>query len=215
MLYCAADLVLPFYNKLLYAGFGSANGFHFPIFSSAVQVGLVAIMGFVWLAAKQLVQQKQCQEFTRDGPFSNIGWKCKQIVPVALTFALLIVLSNMGLDKINLNVHILLRTTSVVWIVIFSLLLREWPSLSQLACAAAICTGAVLLSIDVSFGWVCLLRYVLITKKIESHNTIGVVLTLVSSFCSGIHTILLRNLCKKTEGPPHSMGIIEVFVLFV
>ena len=58
-LFIIFDLILPLYNKSLYAGFGSKGGFHYPVTTSLIQVGctslclLIAVV-FNWIIKKWL-----------------------------------------------------------------------------------------------------------------------------------------------------------------
>jgi hypothetical protein len=54
-LYIASDLMLPLYNKLLFKGFGSQEGFHFPVSTSVVQVFSVGLILFIFEISKYLV----------------------------------------------------------------------------------------------------------------------------------------------------------------
>jgi drug/metabolite transporter (DMT)-like permease len=79
----------------------------------------------------------------------------RELLVVSFLFAGIITLSNIGLDKVSLNVHVLLRTTSFVWVILFSLFLKgERPTLLQLLFASFVISGAVLLSIDAGKDWV-------------------------------------------------------------
>jgi hypothetical protein len=54
-LYISSDLMLPLYNKLLFKGFGSQEGFHFPVSTSVVQVFSVGLILFIFEISKYLV----------------------------------------------------------------------------------------------------------------------------------------------------------------
>jgi hypothetical protein len=54
-LYSASDLVLPLYNKLLFKGFGSQEGFHFPVSTSLVQVFFVGLILFIFEISKYIL----------------------------------------------------------------------------------------------------------------------------------------------------------------
>lgn len=113
-LYCFSDLVLPLYNKLLFKGFGSLKGFHFPITTSFLQVFSVGVILFVYLLIEKAF--KTIRKVNHEDPwlFTNFFKKLKYLLPVSILFAGVITLSNIGLDKIALNVHVLLRTTTVI-----------------------------------------------------------------------------------------------------
>jgi hypothetical protein len=48
-------------------------------------------------------------------------------------------------------------------------------------------------------------------KDLGNNATAGIIINLASSFCSGLATVLLRNVCLRTETLPHlRMSIVEV-----
>jgi len=128
----------------------------------------------------------------------------RELLVVSFLFAGIITLSNIGLDKVSLNVHVLLRTTSFVWVILFSLFLKgERPTLLQLLFASFVISGAVLLSIDAGKDW-----------SVGDNAASGIIINLASSFCSGLATVLLRNVCLRTETQPHlRMSIVEITMI--
>ena len=120
---------------------------------------------------------------------------------VAFLFACVIVLSNLGLDKASINVNVLLRTTSIIWIIILSFLLRsERPSLLQVLFALLVTAGAVLLSLDVGLGW-----------SVKTTNIPAVIVNLASALCTGIMFVSMRFVVARQEKYEHlRMGLLEM-----
>ena len=52
------DLMLPLYNKSLFAGFGSRGGFHYPVTSSLIQVGGTSICLLVAVVLNWIIKTK-------------------------------------------------------------------------------------------------------------------------------------------------------------
>lgn len=125
--YCISDLVLPLYNKLLFKGFGSLKGFHFPITTAFLQVFSVGILLFIYLLLEKGLRTIRKVQTDEPWVFTNFFAKVKDLLPVSILFAGVITLSNIGLDKIALNVHVLLRTTTVKFFIF--LIFRYFGSL--------------------------------------------------------------------------------------
>lgn len=69
VLYSFADLALPLYNKVLDNGFGSEQGFHYPVTSALVQVGTVAICLLIYILLERAWNKRYNPE--RDWLFSR------------------------------------------------------------------------------------------------------------------------------------------------
>jgi hypothetical protein len=63
---------------------------------------------------KRIYDIKIKKKYEVEWTFSNIYLKVKEIMILSILFSAVILFSNIGLDKVNLNVHVLLRTTSVL-----------------------------------------------------------------------------------------------------
>jgi len=50
------DLILPLYNKSLYAGFGAKGGFHYPVTTSLIQVGLTSCCLLFAVVANHIIK---------------------------------------------------------------------------------------------------------------------------------------------------------------
>ena len=139
---------------------------------------------------------KRCKKKKKKIFFLNIKFR-KHLIIVSFLFACVITLSNLGLDKVQINIHILLRATSLCWVIVFSFFLKsENPTLISIIFAFLVGIGAILLTIDQTTGFYL------------QNNYLGVIINLVSSFCSGVMYVALRFTIKKTE--KLKMTIIEV-----
>mmetsp|Transcript_253 Transcript_253/g.825 ORF Transcript_253/g.825 Transcript_253/m.825 type:complete len:424 (-) Transcript_253:1609-2880(-) len=134
-------------------------------------------------------------------PIKMFFMKVKELALVSVAFAAVITLSNLGLDKVSLNVHVLLRTTTIFWIVILSFCLKnERPTFLQIFFTLFVVCGACLLSMDA----------VLEHWKLKSSNIPGIAINLISAFCSGVMGVSLRSACLKVQKPPFNMSIMEI-----
>ncbi|KAL9650447.1 hypothetical protein ABK040_004671 [Willaertia magna] len=205
VLFIIIDLILPLYNKSLFAGFTSFPGFHYPVTSSAIQVGLTSIFLLVFIVCNHYILEKwlriKNEYYLFRGGFKLFFLKIKEMLLMSFLYAGVMVLTNIGLDKVSINVHVLLRTTSIIWIIIFSFFFHsERPSLLQVLFALFVVTGSILLSLDIGLGW-----------TIQKSNIVGVVINLASSLCTGMMYIAMRYVFKKMERQKElKMTILEM-----
>jgi len=203
--YVSSDMLLPLYNKCLFNGFGSQQGFHFPMTTSLIQVGLVALCLLMFNLMKQFLwPQQDARTQWIFGDWRLLRRKMRRLIVVSALFAAIITLTGLGLDKSSLNTYVLLRTSSIVWVVVLSLIFkRDRFSVVALMCAWLIALGAILLSLDISLGW-----------SVDSKNLPGALIIIASSFCSGCATVLLRTVILDTEKDPELfMSIIDMTML--
>lgn len=201
VVYVTADLLIPLYNKSLFNGFGSQQGFHYPITTAFIQVAFVSFTLLLYNLASQCLFPQPDWIF-RD--FTLLKRKMRKLVLVSFLFGAIIALSGLGLDKASLSIYVLLRTTSIIWVVVLSLIFgTEKVSAMAMFSAAFVAAGAVLLSIDVSRGW-----------SLGQGNLPGALIILASSFCSGAATVLLRRVVLETEKEPQMfMPILDMTML--
>jgi drug/metabolite transporter (DMT)-like permease len=122
------------------------------------------------------------------------------MILVSILFAGVIVLSNVGLDKIALNIHVLLRTTTIFWIIAFSFFLpQDSPPFLSIMFAVIVALGAVFLSLDLGLGFDL------------DENSVAIFINLASSFCSGAMGVAIRYTCLKTE--ELKMSVIEITMM--
>jgi drug/metabolite transporter (DMT)-like permease len=201
VIYMTADLLLPLYNKALFNGFGSQNGFHFPVTTALIQVGFVAFCLLLYNLISQCFYPKPDWIFY---DLSLLKRKMRALLLVSFLFAAIITLTGLGLDKSALNTYVLLRTSSIVWVVILSLSFRtDKFSVIALMCAYLIASGSVLLGLDESLGW-----------SLGYKNLPGALIIILSAFCSGCATVALRKVILETEKEPGMfMSILDMTML--
>ncbi|KAG2388144.1 hypothetical protein C9374_000994 [Naegleria lovaniensis] len=127
--------------------------------------------------------------------------KVKELILVGFLFAGVIVLTNLGLDKASININVLLRTSSIFWIILLSFLIRsERPTLLQVMFALIVTSGAILLSLDVGLGW-----------SVHVSNIPAVVVNLASALCTGLMFVTMRFVVSRQEKYEHlRMNILEM-----
>lgn len=96
-LYNIGFLILPLYNKLLYDGFGSHNGFHFPISCTWIQTTFTAIVLAIIHSAIHIYKKYIKHDDSSTWFFKDFGTKMWELSFVSMSFVTMIVLTNIGL----------------------------------------------------------------------------------------------------------------------
>jgi hypothetical protein len=60
------------------------------------------------------------EEISNNWIFNRFFWKCWILLPVGICFAAVIAISNLGLSMVPVNIHVLLKTTNIIWVVLFA-----------------------------------------------------------------------------------------------
>jgi hypothetical protein len=71
IIYIISDLALPLYNKSLFKGFGSLNGFHFPLTCAFIQVFCVGIILLGIVLIQRGIQMVRKVESEQEWIFKN------------------------------------------------------------------------------------------------------------------------------------------------
>lgn len=146
----------------------------------------------------------ELENFWEENKISNVllfFMKIKELTVVSFAFACVITLSNIGLSKTGLNIHILLRATTSFWVVLLSFFLKnEKPTLLQIVFTLFIVSGATIISFKSAIdSW-----------TINKDQIIGIIVNLVSAFCSGLQAVSLRSSVQKVKLPPYNMSLLEI-----
>lgn len=159
---------LPFYNKQVFSRVAQDEGLKKGDALSAV-VALVPTIIMLLGACVVLVWVELCRHLwylKRRGPndpprqivglFGTISWREKWhylLIPAVL-FAAVMGLTNTSLSLTSVNLHVVLRTSMIVWLVGGAWLVeREVPTLVTVFCCVVLATGAVLVALDPSKSW--------------------------------------------------------------
>jgi drug/metabolite transporter (DMT)-like permease len=101
-----------------------------------------------------------------------------------VAFAAVMGLTNTSLSLTSVNLHVLLRTTMIIWCVFFAWLIEgERPSLLTLLACLVLAAGAVLASYQFSSSY-------------AGQEIPAIVLTLLSALAQGILLVLTRRAAR-------------------
>ena len=163
------SIALTFYNKWLF------QSFNFPL--------LVTLIHFLtqFVLAGLIRSFRSCSRSTP--VLLSWGAYCKRIYPAGVTAALDIGLSNMSMMFITVSLYVMSKTTSVVFVLMFAILLRlESPRVSTLLVVLLVSVGLFLF-----------------TYKSTQFNLGGFILVMTASFLSGLRWVLLQAITQKEE----------------
>jgi len=169
--FCFA-LVLSLYNKWMFDK--NRYGFPYPLFVTClhmwIQFALATFVRFTWPAT-----------FRPEGR-PNVPDYCKKAVPTAVSTAVDIGFSNWSLKLITLSLYTMVKSSTLVFVLIFAFLFRlESPSIRLILVVLFIFAGVFL--------------------SVAAETTIvvpGLVLILIASACAGLRWSLTQVLLKKS-----------------
>ena len=166
--YLIMQTLMPYYNKI------SLQLYNYPITSSFIQVCGVTILLAFTVGFKRI--------FWDNVLFSDKRFllKLKYLFLPALFFSFNIILTNIGISMTSVDVHVLLRSTEIIWFVFLSgMLTTEYPTCYS-ALSAFITTIGVIL-----FSWASLDN--------GSVSFEAVVINILSALFSPLQIIFLRR----------------------
>eukprot|EP01006_Ploeotia_vitrea_P007370 TRINITY_DN16855_c0_g1_i1.p1 TRINITY_DN16855_c0_g1~~TRINITY_DN16855_c0_g1_i1.p1 ORF type:complete len:604 (-),score=35.78 TRINITY_DN16855_c0_g1_i1:166-1977(-) len=195
-LYYMFSSFLPLYNKV------TLTMYPFPLTATGIQVFVAAIS--VWICRGAIGLVKMFQKSDKREPLlpsteSKLHWghKTMYMVIPSLFFALNIALTNVSIALINIDLHILLRSTSLVWILLANIALtRELPSPIAVISCLILIVGITLTTVTA------------LSKKVleEGVTAAGIIVTLVSSICEAAQVVFLRLAMEKMEYVIYTAG---------
>lgn len=193
------------YNKWM---FGSGLDFKFPLFVTAFHQGCLFCMSALVLYFRPMLRP------TINGSISNFwaslaispGNYARQILPCGFTSAGDIGLSNVSFSYISLSLYTMLKTSSLIFVLIFGLIFRLERFNWRLIIIVVVMTGSVMM----------------MTQKPQSstpsedtseddHNPIGIVLVMAASAISGLRWSFTQLLLKKNDYTKHP--ILTIFYI--
>eukprot|EP01027_Heterolobosea_sp_BB2_P018262 GEZU01025752.1.p1 GENE.GEZU01025752.1~~GEZU01025752.1.p1 ORF type:complete len:385 (-),score=43.19 GEZU01025752.1:400-1554(-) len=192
------DIIMPLYNKLIYAGFGNAQqGFTYPLTVTEIQLLGTALLLLIYNWIEHIYYKKTfgAHRYWVFGP--NFWLKIKETILPSLMFAAVLGLGNVGLSKIGANIHVLLKSSSMIWLLIFAFMFRsERPHIIAILLALIVTTGVTLLSIN--------------SVSDNRANWFPVLINLLSAVFTGLNIITIRMACERTKKPPLRMSVLEI-----
>jgi hypothetical protein len=185
--YFIAAVILPVYNKLLFSGLAMVPVAPFP---HALTATALQLWGVVLLVACALTYElvslawrgtrARFVERVRVSPLTLLQ---HTLLP-ALFFTGVIALSNLGIQRVSVALHVLLKAAELVAIVLAGMAIeREIPTWFGALCCLSVALGVALLSLDAALAFDASLEAVLLH--------VGAVL------CGGLHVALMRRAWRK------------------
>jgi hypothetical protein len=131
-----------------------------------------------------------------------LGAKVWYLLPVAVAFAGVMGLSNVGLFEVALNLHVLLRSSEIAWVVFFAWPInRVLPTPLEGLCCVLLFAGAIMLSVNWSEDEL---------KKLTFVKTWPLITNIGSTIAGGIMLTTLRRALLRLRELNPSTGVIEV-----
>lgn len=185
--YFIAAVLMPVYNKALFSGLAMVPIAPFPhaLTATALQLwGVVVLMiGAVVYEAISLACRGKRARFVERASVSPLTLLRHTLLP-ALFFTGVIALSNLGVQRVSVALHVLLKAAELVAIVVAGAAIeREIPTWFGALCCTSVGVGVALLSLDAA------LEFEATTDAILLH--VGAIV------CGGFHVALMRRAWRK------------------
>eukprot|EP01111_Echinosteliopsis_oligospora_P018171 TRINITY_DN8177_c0_g1_i1.p1 TRINITY_DN8177_c0_g1~~TRINITY_DN8177_c0_g1_i1.p1 ORF type:complete len:373 (+),score=37.94 TRINITY_DN8177_c0_g1_i1:71-1189(+) len=140
LIYLCASVALPLYNKEL------LSFFPYPLTAVIIQVGGTTVVLAIFSIVRTSLHKQDLVPKSR--LFNHLFfWKCMIMIPAAICYAAVMVLTNVGLLYVSVNVHVLLHATYIIWVVVFAMIMqRELPSPLVSVSMFLLLSGTILIS---------------------------------------------------------------------
>lgn len=183
------------YNKWM---FGRGLNFRFPLFVTAFHQTCLFILSTLVMYFRPLLRPT----VNNAGPkfWASLAISAKmylrQILPCAVASAGDIGLSNVSLEYISLSLYTMLKTSSLIFVLIFGLLFRLEIFNWRLVVIVIVMSGSVIMMTRPSDS---------ANTVDDDHQPIGIVLILAASMVLGLRWSFTQLLLKKNEYTKHPM----------
>eukprot|EP01119_Soliformovum_irregulare_P015493 TRINITY_DN4362_c0_g1_i5.p1 TRINITY_DN4362_c0_g1~~TRINITY_DN4362_c0_g1_i5.p1 ORF type:complete len:263 (-),score=41.07 TRINITY_DN4362_c0_g1_i5:499-1287(-) len=203
VIFYIASIIMPLFNCVLFDGYEKVPGYPYPLTATWLQMLGVTVILFLYNVANHLIIQRKdvLKKSWIFGP--GFLWKCWELLFVSIAFALVMSLSNIGLFLLNdVNVHVLLRSTEIIWVVLSAIVLsRERPSIITIVACMMLIAGSIIISLDFKQGT-------------HSLPWMPVLINLLSAVAGGLMLALLRRACLRLHERDPTISILEVLNYF-
>ncbi|KAL0213579.1 hypothetical protein RCL1_007205 [Eukaryota sp. TZLM3-RCL] len=194
-LYLFIGILLPFYNHLLFHSSGKVfPGFPFPIAATWLQLsGVVLVLSILSYFRKLASEQKAFGRFFWSRVF--VMW------PVIFTQATNIMLMNTGLFMLDVSLHVLLRASEIVWVVLFSSLSKKERPSKKLLLACFVCL----------FGTLLIVLHIINEKGIKKPTIMALIVHFLTTVMSALNIVLFKVLSTKMNTQvPYKIDSVEL-----
>jgi drug/metabolite transporter (DMT)-like permease len=183
----AVSVGLPFLNKYVFGYLPQHDG------AGALTPSIVMLLGasaLLWLLALA-----QWALWGRAPQLNLAPRRVLLFLLPALGFAAVMALTNTSLELTSVNLHVVLKSTALVWTVLLAWLLeRERPSLLALLCCALLTAAAAMASCapDVGFGFT--------GTESSGERAAAIALTAAAALAQGLLLVLTRRTARVLGG---------------
>lgn len=192
------------YNKWM---FGSGLDFKFPLFVTAFHQLCLFCMSAAVLYFRPMLRPTingATQSFWSTLAISP-GHYARQILPCGFTSAGDIGLSNLSISFISLSLYTMLKTSSLIFVLIFGLIFRLEKFNWRLVIIVVVMTGSVMMMTQKPNS----------AKELDTrdddHNPVGIVLVMAASAISGLRWSFTQLLLKRNDYTKHP--ILTIFYI--
>jgi len=188
--YFVLSTALPLYNKEL------SGYFDYPLTATLLQVVGAVTALFIYDSGRKYKHRHDL--IPKSWTFNQLFlWKSLVTLPVSIMFALVISLTNVSIFITPIDVHVLLKSTSIVWIVIFAWIIeKEVPRLLVIVCVCGIIAGTIMISYEFS------------TNMQSAAGKI--LLNVASAFCEAVAVVVLKKTIKVLQKREPTIKAAEI-----
>lgn len=181
--YLILSTQMPFYNKI------ALEIYSYPITSCLFQIiGVVLILIITsWIIYYYQNNNKRLSIFHY---FSNLfcnGYfliKCKYLILPSLFFSFNIILTNIGIELTSIDLHILFRSTEIIWFVLLTpILTNDKPTKQAIIAAFLVTIGSTLLAFS--------------TMNADDISLSALIINILSAFFTPLQIIFLKRATYK------------------
>lgn len=195
------SMSISIYNKWM---FGRGLDFRFPLFVTAFHQFCLCCMSFSLLYFRPKLRPTVNATPKLWGSLAiALGQYVRQILPCASASAGDIGLSNVSFTYISLSLYTMLKTSSLIFVLMFGLLFRLERFNWRLVIIVMVMTGSVMM--------MTLRPPNSQSVKDDDHNPVGIVLVLAASLISGLRWSFTQLLLKKNEYTKHP--VLTIFYI--
>ncbi|KAL0230927.1 hypothetical protein GEMRC1_010332 [Eukaryota sp. GEM-RC1] len=197
-LYLFVGVFLPFYNYTLFHDKGKHfPGFPYPIAATLLQlVGVVVVLS-VYSFFKKLPSHNRA--------FGRLYvYRLSFIWPVCLSQAINIMLMNQGLFMLNVSLHVLLRASEIIWVVLLTFFFKkERPQKLVLFCCSIVFVGTLFI-----------VYHIVLQKGVTQKSVWAVVIHFITTIISALNIVVFRVLILKLKNcSKHPIDAVELTIL--
>ncbi|KAG9392816.1 EamA-like transporter family [Carpediemonas membranifera] len=203
-IYLASATIMPLYNYLCYRGHHHAvRPFPYPVTFTAIQ--LFATCAFMTVANIALHFLRPHRHGSSWVLGRGLLVKLSTLFMPAAIFAGNMSMMNMGLMKTSVSVHVLLRGSEIVWIILMAWILqKERPRVLTVACIALLFVGTALVSLQL-----------LLSNGLGSLGLGALLMNMLPTMIAPAYSVLLKWTIQRLKLEGYQMHPTETTALVI